>query len=104
MEIGRETVAGAGAQLLFVDYENVTRVDLGALPSDVIVPFFFRASQKSVATDFLKAALKLSDRFLPIDIEGQGKNALDSHCVLSGRASDEESSHQRDRPVERQGV
>ena len=84
MEIGRETEAATGGAplVLFVDYENVTRVDLGAIPSDVIVPFFFGASQKSVPTDFLKAALKLGDRFVPIDIEGQGKNALDFHIAF----------------------
>jgi nitrogen regulatory protein PII-like uncharacterized protein len=26
--------------ILFVDYENVGKVDLGAIPAEVIVPFF----------------------------------------------------------------
>lgn len=65
--------------ILFVDYENTGKVDLNSIPADVLVPFFFGASQKSVPTEFLKAALKLRDRFLPIDIQGQGKNALDFH-------------------------
>ena len=68
--------------ILLVDYENVGRVDLNAIPPGVRVPFFFGASQKSVPTEFLKAALKLGDRFLPIDIEGQGKNALDFHIAF----------------------
>lgn len=68
--------------ILFVDYENAGTVDLNAIPADVFVPFFFGASQKSVPTDFLKAALKLADRFNPIDIEGQGKNALDFHIAF----------------------
>jgi hypothetical protein len=68
--------------VLLVDYENVGRVDLSAIPSGVRVPFFFGASQKTVPTEFLKAALKLGERFIPIDIEGQGKNALDFHIAF----------------------
>ena len=68
--------------VLLVDYENVGRVDLSAIPAGVRVPFFFGASQKTVPTDFLKAALKLGERFVPIDIEGQGKNALDFHIAF----------------------
>jgi hypothetical protein len=68
--------------VLLVDYENIGKIDLGAIPAGVRVPFFFGASQKSVPTEFLKAALKLGDRFVPIDIEGQGKNALDFHIAF----------------------
>jgi PIN domain len=68
--------------VLLVDFENVTKVDLTTIPTDVRVPFFFGASQKTVPTEFLKAALKLGDRFQPIDIEGQGKNALDFHIAF----------------------
>lgn len=68
--------------ILFVDYENVGKVDLNAIPADVHVPFFFGASQKTVPTDFMRAALKLGPRFFPIDIEGQGTNALDFHIAF----------------------
>jgi len=68
--------------VLLVDYENIGKVDLGAIPAGVRVPFFFGASQRSVPTEFLKAALKLGERFVPIDIEGQGKNALDFHIAF----------------------
>src|ERR1700746_1251019 len=68
--------------VLLVDYENIGKIDLGAIPAGVRVPFFFGASQKSVPTEFLKAALKLGERFVPIDIEGQGKNALDFHIAF----------------------
>jgi hypothetical protein len=68
--------------VLLVDYENIGKVDLGAVPAGVRVPFFFGASQRSVPTEFLKAALKLGERFVPIDIEGQGKNALDFHIAF----------------------
>ncbi len=67
---------------LLVDFENVPKVDLAALPDDVTVPFFFGASQKSVSKEFLKTALKLGSRFVPVDIEGQGKNALDFHIAF----------------------
>jgi hypothetical protein len=30
-------------RILFVDFENVPKVDLSALPDDVHVPFFFGA-------------------------------------------------------------
>ncbi len=69
-------------KLLLVDFENVPKVDLSALPVDVTVPFFFGASQRTVPTAFLKEALKLGPRFLPIDIEAQGKNALDFHIAF----------------------
>jgi len=69
-------------QVLLVDYENIGKIDLAAIPDGVRVPFFFGASQKSVPTDFLKAALRLGERFVPIDIEGQGKNALDFHIAF----------------------
>src|SRR5262249_30863599 len=68
--------------VLLVDYENIGKIDLAAIPDGVRVPFFFGASQKSVRTEFLKAALKLGERFVPIDIEGQGKNALDFHIAF----------------------
>ncbi|HUL47836.1 MAG TPA: PIN domain-containing protein [Steroidobacteraceae bacterium] len=68
--------------VLLVDYENIGKIDLAAIPDGVRVPFFFGASQRTVPTDFLKAALKLGERFVPIDIEGQGKNALDFHIAF----------------------
>jgi len=71
-----------GDSVLLVDYENVGKINLAAIPPGVRVPFFFGAAQKSVPTEFLKAALKLGERFLPINIEGQGKNALDFHIAF----------------------
>jgi hypothetical protein len=68
--------------ILFVDYENSGKLDLRQIPADVIVPFFFGASQKSVSTEFLGQVLKLGSRFIKIDIEGQGKNALDFHIAF----------------------
>jgi len=67
--------------MLLVDFENVGRIDLAAVPDGFVVALFFGAAQKSVPKEFLKAALKLRDRFIAIDIEGQGKNALDFHIA-----------------------
>ncbi len=69
-------------QILLVDFENVPKVDLAAVPVGVVVPFFFGAAQKSVPTDFLRAALKLGERFIAIDIAGAGRNALDFHIAF----------------------
>src|SRR5215472_16030781 len=68
--------------LLLVDYENVGRVELSTIPEGVRVLLFFGTSQKSVPTTFLKSALKLGERFVPIDVEGRGKNALDFHIAF----------------------
>jgi hypothetical protein len=68
--------------VLLVDYENIGKIDLAAIPGGVRVPFFFGASQRTVPTEFLRAALRLGERFVPIDIEGQGKNALDFHIAF----------------------
>jgi hypothetical protein len=69
-------------RILFVDFENVPKVDLSALPDEVHVPFFFGASQKTVPKALFDVARRLGERFISIDIEGQGKNALDFHIAF----------------------
>jgi hypothetical protein len=68
--------------LLLVDFENVGKIDLAAVPDGFVVALFFGSTQKSVPKEFLKAAVKLRERFVSIDIEGQGKNALDFHIAF----------------------
>jgi len=68
--------------LLLVDYENIGQVELEPIPEGVHVLFFFGASQRSVPTGLLKGALKLGKRFVAVDIEGRGKNALDFHIAF----------------------
>lgn len=75
---GKATGTGS---LLFVDLENVGKLDLNVLPEGVQVLVFFGASQKSVPTEFMRAVHRLGPRFVPIDIEGHGKNALDFHVA-----------------------
>jgi hypothetical protein len=72
----------AATSLLFVDYENVGKaLDLNAIPEGVRVLIFIGALQKSVPTELMRVAHRLGPRFVPIDIEGQGKNALDFHVA-----------------------
>lgn len=71
---------GAGT-LLFVDYENVGKLDPSVLPEGVQVLVFFGALQKSVPTQFMRAVHRMGSRFVPIDIESQGRNALDFHLA-----------------------
>ncbi len=68
--------------LLLVDFENVHTVDLSAIPADVTVPFFFGTSQNSVTRAFHLAAHRLGSRYVPIEVGGQGKNALDFHIAF----------------------
>jgi ribosomal protein L15 len=85
MEIGRETAPLANAlckAVLFVDAENAGTIDLSAIPNDVLVRFFFGASQKKVSTEFLRAAIKLGERFSETDVDGAGNNALDFHIAF----------------------
>jgi hypothetical protein len=67
--------------MLLVDLENIGKIDLADVPDGYLVAVFFGAAQKSVPKQFLKAAVKLRERFVYIDIEGQGKNALDFHIA-----------------------
>jgi hypothetical protein len=58
--------------VLFVDAENAGTIDLSAISNGVLVRFFFGASQKKVSTEFLRAAIKLGDRFSDTDVDGAG--------------------------------
>jgi len=74
--------AAASPSLLFVDYENVGKaLDPNVVPDHVKVLVFFGGLQKSVPIDFMRAVHRMGQRFVPIDIEGQGKNALDFHLT-----------------------
>jgi len=66
---------------LLVDFENIGKLDLTAVPDGVKVALFFGAAQKTVPREFMEAALKLRERFEHINAGGQGKNALDFHLA-----------------------
>lgn len=65
------------SRVLLVDYENVTRVDLARIPDDAVVLMFSGGQQKTVPRDIYRAARKLGDRCIDIEMLGQGKDALD---------------------------
>ncbi len=67
--------------ILLVDFENIGKIDLTAVPDGIKVALFFGAAQKSVPREFMEAALKLRERFEHINAAGQGKNALDFHIA-----------------------
>ncbi len=66
--------------ILFVDYEN-RKVDLRKIPEEVLVHFYLGAAEKSVPVELFRSSRDLGDRFVHVDIEGQGKNALDFHIA-----------------------
>jgi PIN domain-containing protein len=68
--------------LLFVDFENISNIDLASVPSGVRVPFFSNAAQKSVPKGLVTVATKLGERLELIEVEGYGKNALDFHIAF----------------------
>jgi hypothetical protein len=68
--------------ILLIDHENVSKVDLNDVPDGMWVYFFFGASQQNVPRTLMKAAHRLGERFVDIDIEGHGKNALDFHIAF----------------------
>ncbi len=67
---------------VFIDFENIQKVDLAEVPPTVRVLVFFGASQKSVTRDYHKLALKLGERCVEIDMHRHGKNALDFHIAF----------------------
>ena len=67
--------------ILLVDYENIGKIDLAEIPAGVLVRLSSAPPRSRCPKDFLKAALNLRERFVAIDIEGQGKNALDFHIA-----------------------
>jgi PIN domain len=73
---------GVGNTVLLVDYENVGHIDLTALPPGVRVAVFFGKSQRRVPTALLKSVAQLGERFVYVDISGQGRNALDFHIAF----------------------
>lgn len=67
--------------ILFVDYEN-RKLDLRQIPAEVLVHFYLGAAEKSVPVELFRSSRELGDRFVHVDIEGQGKNALDFHIAF----------------------
>lgn len=66
---------------LFVDLENVQKVDLSQIPADVRVMVFYGITQKKLPEELVVQAQPLGARLKWIKISGQGPNALDFHIA-----------------------
>ncbi len=68
-------------QVLFVDLENVQKVDLKHVPADARVMIFYGITQKKLPEELVVQAQPLGSRLKWIKISGQGPNALDFHIA-----------------------
>jgi len=69
-------------QVLFVDLENVQKLDLAAVPANSRVMIFYGITQKNLPEDLVVQAQPLGGRLKWIKISGQGPNALDFHIAF----------------------
>ncbi len=68
--------------MMLVDFENVQKLDLAAVPGHAAVRIFVGASQAKVPMGLVLQAQALGARLEWIRIEGQGSNALDFHIAF----------------------
>jgi hypothetical protein len=66
----------------FIDYENVSKVDISHIPAGAQVILFLGANDASVSRTLLTGAVKLGERLKLVEIAGTGKNALDFHIAF----------------------
>lgn len=69
-------------RVLFVDLENVQKIDLSLVPIDAGVMIFYGITQKKLPEDLVVQAQPLGPRLKWIKISGQGPNALDFHIAF----------------------
>jgi hypothetical protein len=69
-------------RVLFVDLENVQKIDLSSVPADIRVMVFYGTTQKKLPEDLVVQAQPLGARLSWIKISGQGPNALDFHIAF----------------------
>ena len=69
-------------QVLFVDLENVQKVDLSLVPIDARVWIFYGITQKKLPEELVVQAQPLGTRLKWIKISGQGPNALDFYIAF----------------------
>src|SRR6185312_982537 len=69
-------------RVLMIDLENVQKVDLSLVPSDVRVLVFYGVTQKKLPEELVVQAQPLGPRLEWIKISGQGPNALDFHIAF----------------------
>jgi len=63
-------------RVLFVDLENVQKVDLSLVPVDARVMIFYGITQKKLPEELVVQAQPLGPRLKWVKISGQGPNAL----------------------------
>ena len=69
-------------RVLFVDLENVQKVDLSLVPVDARVMIFYGVTQKKLPEELVVQAQPLGPRLKWVKISGQGPNALDFHIAF----------------------
>jgi hypothetical protein len=69
-------------QVLFVDLENVQKLDLTMVPASAHVMIFYGVTQKKLPEELVVQAQPLGARLKWIKISGQGTNALDFHIAF----------------------
>lgn len=70
------------SRMLYIDYENVQRVDLKGLDQrDLKVWLFTGVAQSKIPIDLAKSIQSLGDKLHWITIDGNGPNALDFHIA-----------------------
>src|SRR5882672_3654164 len=68
-------------RVLFVDLENVQKIELSLVPVDARVMVFYGITQKRLPEEVVVQAQPLGARLKWIKISGQGPNALDFHIA-----------------------
>ena len=70
------------SKILYIDYENIQRVDLSRLDQrDLKVSLFTGVAQSKIPIDLAKSIQPLGDKLSWITIDGNGPNALDFHVA-----------------------
>ncbi len=70
------------SRVLYIDYENVQRIDLNRVDQrDLKVWLFTGVGQSKIPIDLAKSLQSLGDRLTWITIDGNGPNALDFHIA-----------------------
>jgi hypothetical protein len=69
-------------RVLFVDLENVQKIDLAAVPLDTRVLIFYGLTQKKIPEPLVVLAQPFGSRLTWIRISGHGPNALDFHIAF----------------------
>ena len=69
-------------RILFVDFENVQKLDLSSLADDFRITIFVGNSQKNIPIDLVRDAQRFGSRLEWVKISGEGSNALDFHIAF----------------------